>query len=255
MKLDEPFDLPGGPDAALLLHGLTGSPYEVRPVAERLHAVGLRCRAPRMAGHGGDPSALVGLPWSDWVEGAARELRALDGARRVLLVGCSMGALVACALAHARPERALGLVLLSPALRLTLPGRLGALLGSTRAFRGRLVPKAAGSDVADPEARRLTPGLSAVPLGAVAELSALARHVEGLLPAIASPTLLVAGRHDHTVTLAGVRRLARRLGGPAHLVVLERSFHLVGLDLDRERCAEAVSLFYERYAAPTAAKG
>ena len=56
-----PFDLPGRPggaDAALLLHGLTGSPFELRPVADRLHAAGVRCVAPALPGHE-SPDALA----------------------------------------------------------------------------------------------------------------------------------------------------------------------------------------------------
>ena len=248
------FDLPGGPDAALLLHGLTGSPHEVRPVAERLNAMGVRCRAPVLPGHGGAPAALDGLPWSAWLEGARRELAALGSARRVLLVGCSMGALLACALAHGAPERVSGLVLLAPALRLRAAGRLGALLGR-HLLRHRHVPKAAGSDVRDPVQRKVNPGLAAVPLSAVAELAALARHVEGLLPAIRAPALVIAARHDHTVALAGARRLARRLHGPARLVILERSFHLVGIDVERDRCAGEVARFHSELTSGAAGGG
>jgi pimeloyl-ACP methyl ester carboxylesterase len=128
----QPFDLPGGPDAALLLHGLTGSPFEMRYLAERLHAAGLRCLGPVMPGHGGDARALQGLPWATWVEGARRELARLDGARRTFIVGCSMGALVACALAHALPERVDGLALLAPALAMVGLEPFRALAGFAR---------------------------------------------------------------------------------------------------------------------------
>lgn len=243
-----PFDLPGGPDAALLLHGLTGSPHEMRFVAERLHRSGLRCLGPLMRGHGGDPRALLAIGWRDWVDGARQELRRLDGARQVAVVGCSMGALVSCALAASEPERVAALVLLAPALRLGPPAALGAFLGRRAAVRRwcPLVPKPGGSDVADPEQRRANPTMPAVPLPAVAELAELARRVDGLLPEVRAPALVVAGRHDHTVRLSGARRIAARLGsGPARLVVLERSFHLVGIDVDRERCADEVAAFVE----------
>jgi carboxylesterase len=249
--LGAPFDLPGGPDAVLLLHGLTGSPFELRFVAERLHAAGLRCRGPVMPGHGGDPRALAGLPWAAWVEGARRELERLDGARRTFLVGCSMGALVSCALAHAHPDRVAGLALLAPALRPSWTVRLAAALGALRvAPRLPLVPKLGGSDVRDPAMRRDNPTMPAVPITAVAELAGLARHVDRVLPGIAAPALVVAGRHDHTVRLAGARRIARRLGGPCRLVVLERSFHLVGIDVDRDRCADEVAAFIDSVASP-----
>jgi carboxylesterase len=248
-----PFDLQGGPDAVLLLHGLTGSPFEMRHVAERLNAQGLRCLGPVMPGHGGEPSALARLPWPAWVEGARRELLRLDGARRTFVVGCSMGALVACELAHALPDRVNGLALLAPALRLPATSRLAGSLARRLPF-GRLlppVPKVAGSDVRDLEMRRRNPGLRAVPLAAVGELVDLSRHVDRLLPGIAAPALVVAGRHDHTVTSAGVRRVAQRIGsGPARLVVLERSFHLVGIDVERDLCADEVARFFETIPAP-----
>ena len=240
------FDLPGGPDVALLLHGLTGTPFEMRHVAERLNRNGLRCVGPIMAGHGGEPRALARLDWQAWVEGARGELDGLRGARRVYVVGCSMGALVACALAHAAPERVAGLALLAPALHLQRAGQLAALLGRLP-FAAWLppVPKVAGSDVRDPGARRENPTMSGVPIRAVAELAALSRHVDRLLPAIAVPALVVAAREDHTVRLSGAERIALRLGGPARLLVLERSFHLVGIDVERDRCADEVASFFD----------
>jgi carboxylesterase len=92
--------------------------------------------------------------------------------------------------------------------------------------------------------RRRNPCLTGVPLAAVAELEALAAFVDRTLPGIAAPTLVVAGGQDHTVTLAGARRLARRIGsGPAELLVLPESWHLVGVDVERERCADAAVEF------------
>jgi carboxylesterase len=238
------FDLGGGPDAVLLLHGLTGSTFELVPVARRLHEAGLRCLAPVMAGHGGAPRDLVGVPWAEWVGKARRDLARLEGARRTFVVGCSMGALVACALAHDLPARVDGLVLLAPALELRAPGRIAALLGWAPLAAGVIVPKRAGADVRDPEMRRRNPCLDGVPLGAVAELSRLQAHVDRQLPGIAAPALVVQGARDHTVTVSGAHRLARRIGsGPAELLLLPRSWHLVGIDVERDRCADAAAAF------------
>ncbi|MFO0581479.1 MAG: alpha/beta fold hydrolase [Anaeromyxobacter sp.] len=245
------FELPGGPDAVLLLHGLTGSTWEMTHVARRLHAEGMRCLAPVMAGHGGPASGLVGVGWEEWVAKARGDLARLSGARRTFVVGCSMGALVACALAHDVPERVDGLVLLAPALELQLGGKLGGLLGRIPALREAIIPKRAGSDVADPEARARNKCMDGVPLAAVAELEALQAEVDRQLPGIAAPALVIAGAHDHTVTMRGARRVARRIGGgPARLVVLENSWHLVGEDVDRDRCAEEVVTFLEGLPVP-----
>lgn len=242
------FDLPGGPDAALCLHGLTGTPFEVRYVAERLNATGLRCVGPVMAGHADGPQGLAGVPWTAWMDGARRELFALRGARRVYLVGCSMGALVACALAAEEPARVDGLALLAPALRLKGASWIVQQLCAHTPLPRFLpsIPKLGGSDVHDPEMRRLNPTMEAVPLSAAAELLDLSRHVDALLPGVVAPALVVIGAKDHTVDNSGARRLARRLGsGPSRIVRLSESYHLVGIDVERDRCADEVAKFLQ----------
>lgn len=247
------FELEGGPDAVLLLHGLTGSTFEMHHLALALAAAGHRCLAPVMAGHGGAPGDLVGVPWTEWVAKARRDLDRLAGARRTFVAGCSMGALVACALAHDHPEQVDGLILLAPALELKAPGRLAGLLGRSGLLWRTVVPKGSGSDVSDEDMRRRNPCLDGVPLAAVAELEALAAFVDRVVPGVAAPALVIAGGQDHTVTLAGARRLARRLGsGPAPVVVLPESWHLVGVDVERERCAAEALAFLDGLRVPGA---
>jgi carboxylesterase len=243
-----PFDLPGGPDAVLLLHGLTGSPFEVRFLAERLHGAtngAVRCLGPVLAGHAGGPRQLAGVTWREWVDGALAALRQLDGARRTLVVGCSMGALAALVLAHENAARIDALALLAPALRLSGPGHLAGLLARLPgAGLLPLLPKG-GSDVRDAAARARNPAMKAIPISALGELLAMQRHVDRILPSVAAPALVLAGGRDHTVTFGGVRRLADRLGpGGARLVVLPESFHLVGIDMERERAADEVRDFF-----------
>ncbi len=247
-------DLPGGPDAALLLHGLTGSTFEVFPLAERLHAVGLRVLAPVMAGHGGPPEALRRLGANAWVEQAERDLDRLRGARRTFLVGMSMGAMVSCALAHRHPDRIHGMVLLSPALRLAPWPTVGAWLGRVPWLRDRILPKGR-SDLSDAEMKQRNTTLDGFPLRAVAELTRLQAEVDRALPSIAAPTLVVSGARDRTVTLGGARRILARIGAGAEHVLLPGSAHLVAIDVDRERCVEKSVEFIERlrggYAAAT----
>ena len=152
-----PFDLPGRPggdDVALLLHGLTGSPFELRPVAERIAQAGVRCVAPLLPGHE-SPEALARTSWLDWLAGAREALLGLGEARRTLIVGSSMGALAACALAAENPGRVDGLALLAPALELMPLGRVAGWL-SRHTPVARLLPnihKRGGSDVGDREMR------------------------------------------------------------------------------------------------------
>ncbi len=255
MRLDHgrEIDLPGGPDAVLLLHGLTGSTFEVHTLAERFHAAGLRVLAPQMAGHGGPPEALRNLPSTAWVEQAERDFDRIRGARRTFVAGLSMGAMVACALAQRHPDRVHGLLLFAPALRLGAWSHLGALLGRVPWLRDVILKKGS-SDVSDPAMRRARVGLTGFPLCAVAELERLSARVDEALPSIGAPTLVVAGARDHTVTMRGVQRIVRRVGAGAELVVLPRSAHLVPIDVERERCLGEAVAFVERLRAGYAAE-
>jgi alpha-beta hydrolase superfamily lysophospholipase len=52
--------------AALLVHGLTDSPYSMRALAETLYSQGYYVLVLRMPGHGTVPAGLVDVSWRDW---------------------------------------------------------------------------------------------------------------------------------------------------------------------------------------------
>jgi alpha-beta hydrolase superfamily lysophospholipase len=52
--------------AALLVHGLTDSPYSMRGLAETLYAQGYYVLVLRMPGHGTLPAGLLDVSWRDW---------------------------------------------------------------------------------------------------------------------------------------------------------------------------------------------
>jgi alpha-beta hydrolase superfamily lysophospholipase len=52
---------------ALLLHGLTDSPYSLRAIGELLHDRGFYVLGLRLPGHGTIPGALTTVHWKDWV--------------------------------------------------------------------------------------------------------------------------------------------------------------------------------------------
>jgi alpha-beta hydrolase superfamily lysophospholipase len=80
---------------ALLVHGLTDSPYSFRTIAEDLRARGYYTVALRVPGHGTVPAGLTGVTWEDWVAAVrlgARHVRATIGADKpLILVGYSNG--------------------------------------------------------------------------------------------------------------------------------------------------------------------
>ena len=84
---------------ALLLHGLTDSPYSMRKVAEVLRDNGIYSLALRVPGHGTVPSGLVTATWADWLAAVRMGVRHVrsktpEGAP-LLLVGYSNGGALA----------------------------------------------------------------------------------------------------------------------------------------------------------------
>ena len=132
--------------SALLLHGLTDSPYSMRSIGERLAAGGCEVVGLRLPGHGTAPSGLLEFRIEDMraaVRLAARDLAARGGDERpLLLVGYSNGAALAVdyaldALDDPSLPRAAGLVLLSPAIAvssLAVVGRIKTGLSSVPGF-------------------------------------------------------------------------------------------------------------------------
>lgn len=84
---------------ALLLHGLSDSPYSLHAIAEHLQSRGVLCVGLRLPGHGGVPGGLTAARYEDWraaVRIGIRELESeLSPSQPLILVGYSNGAALA----------------------------------------------------------------------------------------------------------------------------------------------------------------
>src|SRR5262247_2887392 len=214
---------------ALCLHGLTGTPYEVRPLGQALSAAGIAALGPALPGHNETPERLAAVAHGTWLEaarGAFRELRA--GHERVFVLGLSMGGLIALLLAA--EERVDAAAVIGVPLRLRAPGvRLVPLLKRWVRF----VPKSSGSDIRDPDARARHPSYDRMPLAAIHELVRLQRRVRAALPRIRAPLLVAHGAHDRTAHPDDAREILGRVASREreHLV-LAASGHVVPVDRD-----------------------
>ena len=149
---------PDGPPkgAAVLVHGLTDSPYSLRHLAQLYRDAGYLAVVPRMPGHGTTPAGIGVATWPDWtatVRMAVRMARTQVPQGPLQIVGYSNGGALAVeyaleALADpdlAAPDR---LVLLSPMIGITrfaafsgLAGWPAALPAFSRAAWFDLIPE------------------------------------------------------------------------------------------------------------------
>ena len=247
-----PIFIPGGGPAVLCLHGFTGTPYEVAPLARSLASAGFSVSAPMLAGHGESAAILATTRWQDWLasaEAAFDRLRSASGDGPVALVGFSMGGLLALRLARLRPHSVSALVVMSAPLRLRdWQVALARAWARLPVFlrRGRLatIRKRGGSDVTDAHVRAENPALDEMPLAGIVELIELAEVVRRDLTFIHLPTLVAHGERDRTVPLQTSFELAGSIASDVvERLWLPRSGHLVAVDVERTELCEAVGRF------------
>lgn len=256
---DASYRIKGGRTGVLLIHGLCGSPAEIRYVANGLAREGMTVLCPQLAGHGGSEADLQASTWQDWyrsAEEALFELRATCD--RVIIGGLSTGAVLSLLLAAKHPEKVDGVTLYSPTLwlsgrkipwyvplfrcitskpianlfRFPIPMHVGIKDQRIREF-----VRNAARTVEGAPARVKTPG------GAVLERHRLARVVMGLLGTISKPVLILHAREDDYAGLDNANYLQRKLGGPVDLVVLDDCYHMVTVDRQRHIVLDRTTSF------------
>ncbi|MCA3412958.1 MAG: alpha/beta hydrolase [Roseomonas sp.] len=130
---------PTGPmlGAAVLVHGLTDTPFSMRHLAQLYAEAGFLAIVPRMPGHGTVPAGLADAAWPEWAAAtrlAVREARRRAPGLPLHLVGYSNGG--ALVLRHALEEAESAsaalpdqLVLISPMVGVTPFARFAGLAG------------------------------------------------------------------------------------------------------------------------------
>jgi 3-oxoadipate enol-lactonase len=250
-----------GSTAVLLLHGIGGGRSlwsdEASGTARAIAAAGFRALAIDLPGYG--ESQIQGAP--DMAAFVAAVLAVIEQieASRVVLLGHSMGGMVAQELVTLAPQRVHGLVLACTS------ASFGPADGAWQArfVAERLAPLEAGLGMAG-MARRLVPGMvwpAAAPDAVRIATEVMARVPEptyraalqaiaafdrrATLAAISVPTLLLAAEHDRTAPPEVMRRMAERIAG-AEFTCLAAAGHIANVEQPAAFNAAVLS-FLERH--------
>ena len=249
-----PYMLGGGPVGCLLLHGWSGHPGELRPMAEFLAEKGLTVSVPQLAGHGSGPEALVSVSFRQWIASVNSAWLALRRDHPTSFVmGLSMGGALALDLAERRPGEMTGVVSMSAPtflgrglLSAILPvGRhvvkwyypLGKVDLSDEATQTRVTRMLRGMEIDfnDPATVEQVRLETRLPVASVYQLQVLLRHVRRRLPAVRAPLLVMHGRLDEVVQPRCAEDIQARTGSrDKQLVWLDHSHHMVTLDVDHQ---------------------
>ncbi|WP_066955466.1 alpha/beta hydrolase [Streptomyces lushanensis] len=247
----EPYRHEGGEVGVLLCHGFTGSPQSLRPWAEHLAEHGLTVSLPLLPGHGTRWQDMQLTGWQDWYAEVDRALgELLQRCRQVFVLGLSMGGTLALRLAAKHGPAVDGIVVVNPAI--ALHGAAARVLPVLR----HLVPTAGGltSDIAKEGVKEL--GYDRVPLHAAYSLRKFFALVDGALPEVTQPLLLLRSPQDHVVPAADSATILGRVSSrDVREVLLEQSYHVATLDHDAERIFEESLAFIGRLAPIAGQKG
>lgn len=247
----EPYRHDGGEVGVLLCHGFTGSPQSLRPWAEYLAERGLTVSLPLLPGHGTRWEDMQLTGWPDWYAEVDRELRALrDRCAQVFVAGLSMGGALALRLAARHGDAVSGVVVVNPA------NKVHGLSAYALPVARHLVRSTKGiaSDIAKEGSVEL--GYDRVPLHAAHSLRNFFRMVDGELPQVTQPLLLLRSPQDHVVPPADSARILGRVSSmDVREILLEQSYHVATLDHDADRIFEESHSFIGRLAPSVGKEG
>ncbi len=263
------FHLPGGRNGVLLIHGLTGTPTEMRFVGKGLNRNGFTVHGMQLAGHCGDEADLLATGWHDWYASVVAAAQRLRGeVEHLFVAGLSMGALLALKLAADHPDKIDGLGLYGTTfvydgwtipwigkLSFLLPAVVSLGIGHRQKFHEcfpygikdeRIRKRIAGSMLSGDSAAA---GLPGNPWPSLAEFYRLSFRVRRQLRDVRTPCLVVHAKDDDVASLKNVRTVVRGVSGPVETVLLENSYHMITVDQERDQVIERTTRYFNAVAA------
>jgi len=260
---DYSFYLKGSSEkGVLLVHGLTGTPSEMKFVGKRLHQRGFTVYAPTLAGHCADLDALLATRYEDWVESLRVALhRFRQEVDTVYSAGICVGGALALRLAHLEPESMAGVAIYAPALDYD---------GWSQPKFSRLVRMLSDVLIHIPAVRRLKfeevhpfgiksdrlraavmeagdgieGALPYFPAQALYETYRLSGMLKKTLPQITTPTLLVHAREDDVCHPRNSYTIQKLHGGRCEVEILDNSYHMIHVDQERQKVADLTAAFF-----------
>ena len=242
--LSQPLFHKGSKIGCITLHGIGGTPANIRVVADALIAKGYTVISPMIPGHGETVRALNASTGEQWLEGVRAAYRRLrdEGCEQVYALGLSLGGILCGLLAE--EEHLDGLALICAPIRMKQYLRTARTLSPIIPVVG--YPESRGGKPAwgDNPYAQMYGGFSTKKL---VDLSRLARRLARNLDKIDCPTLIVSAGNDDKVDPASVEIFMQ---GAVHApsvdyAMFEQSPHGCTYGPEREqvaaRCAEFIA--------------
>jgi carboxylesterase len=253
--------------AVLLLHGLTGSPFEMRYYGGKLHKMGYDVHCPCLPGHCTSIEDLKSKKWQDWDSFAKAEFERLSSSYdEVYLSGLCLGALICLSIAidNDTPH---ALALLSPTLSLdgwSLPWfRFLIILAFTPladildySFIER-EPYGVKNEHVRKKVMTLLASSSAsaydrYPAVTFAELLRYSRYLKKNMRKVKTPTIIMHPEEDDICHIRNAKYIFDHIGSEnRQFIRLKNSYHIVTIDNDKDIVINRTLEFFNSASAPS----
>jgi carboxylesterase len=262
-----------GKGTVFLIHGLTGTPNEMRYLANFFHKKkGYTVICPRLANHGAPLSTLKKSHWQEFYssvrEAFLRARKEFDGP--VFAAGLSMGALLSLLLAEEFPGQVAGVSCLSPTLfydgwnipwysKILLPLFYATPLKhvvyfkedppygiKNKTLQKRIHTYYSAADFNDLQGVA-DYGYPYFPLTLLHQLYKLIGHLIGKLPAINVPVQLIQARDDDMTSIRNSTFIYEKIGSTLkEIVLLDDCYHVITADQERAAVARNMDSFFSK---------
>jgi carboxylesterase len=222
----------------VLIHGFTGGPYEIAPLAEALSREGFEMEVPSLTGHGQGRKEMLRSNRKDWMDSAEQSCARLfagpkDSNELRVLIGFSMGSLIAAKLANRYDADKL--VMISPPLYYPNPKQL--LLDGVRFINGT-------DRGAEKYFKQYSRKIRNTPLRSAWEFRRLVSECAECLSEIHIPTLILQGELDHVVRPRSAQKVYDQIGSDdKEMHYFRQSRHHLILDKEQDQVIDCIRRF------------
>ncbi|MDD4183384.1 MAG: alpha/beta fold hydrolase [Candidatus Omnitrophica bacterium] len=261
--------LKGGENAILLVHGITGTPSEMRYLAKSLNKAGYTVLCNTLPHHCGSLEELKKATWQEIAALCIDDFKSLKNEhKKVFVAGLSMGALVSIHIASQFPNDVTGVIAFAPTLfydgwavhkgQVLLPlawhvpyfrnkidirenppyGLKDESLRNTiHAFYSNAAKGSAGE-------KMVMFGSPFFPLASLYQHHQFAKVVKKELPRVKTPILIMHAKEDDMTSIKNAQYIYKNIASSdKSLIVLENSYHMIVIDKDKERVVDETIRF------------
>jgi len=224
----------------LLIHGFTGTPLDMGPLAEFFRGIGFAISIPLLAGHGTSPEHLRKTTWKDWLRSAEEgyhQLR-LSGAESIYMIGLSMGGLLGLKLAIDHSFKAMA--------TLNTPIFVHDKRIKYVRYLKWIIPYVQRTEKKPPHIEQHLKPYIRTPLASLQQLYELIESVKSDLPSIETPIFIAQAGSDETVQPSSADYIYDYIGSNYKKVRhYPKSTHIITRDHDCYQLNRDIAAYFE----------